>query len=398
MKSAQFRYFQPTELIFGAGMVDRAGDVVAQHGTRCLIVSRPARHAFVDIYQRVKASLEAHGISYEHFDGVVPNPTTDCVTEGATLARSFGADVVLGVGGGSSMDVAKAIAVEAVHDGSAWDYLFFRDTQPTDRTLPIVTIATTSGSGSHVTQVAVISNQRESTKSALFHELLYPRSSIIDPELVESTPKGVTAASGFDIFCHAFESYIHVGCTPYTDLLARDAIKLVAAYLPRAVQDGHDKEAREQLAWADTLAGLCIANTGVTLPHGIAMTISGTCPSVSHGEALAFVYPQVVEFTYASAIPRFAAMARILEPELEEVSDEAAAERSTAVVSDFLKRIDLWTNLEEHGVTKEHLSEIADHSRDLPDYKNNPRIAERDDIHRMLLDAAERTPSPIATA
>ena len=391
-----FRKFQPTELIFGAGTVDRAGEIVAQHGTRCLIVSRPTRHAFVDIYRRVMKSLAQVGVSYEHFDGVVPNPTTDCVTEGAELARKFGADVVLGVGGGSTMDAAKAIAVEAAHNGSAWDYLYFRDTQPTDRTLPIVTITTISGSGSHVTQFAVISNLRESTKSALAHELLYPRSSIVDPELVESTPNNLTAASGFDVFCHAFESYIHLGATPYSDLLALEAIKLVAAYLPRSVEDGQDKEAREQLAWADTLAGLCIANAGVTLPHGVAMTIGGRCPSVSHGEALAFVYPQVVEFSYPSAIHRFAEMARILEPELKEFSDEAAAARSPNVVGDFLKKIGLWINLRESGVTEEKLAEIADHSRDLPDYKNNPRIAERDDIYRMLLDAFERAPSPAA--
>jgi alcohol dehydrogenase class IV len=390
---APFRYFQPTEIIFGAGTVDRAGEFVAQHGTRCLIVSVPERHAFVDIYRRVKASLEAHGIPYEHFDGVVPNPTTDCVTEGAALARSFGADVVLGVGGGSSMDVAKAIAVEAVHDGSAWDYLFFRDTQPTERTLPIVTISTTSGTGSHVTQVAVISNPRESTKSALYHERLYPRASIVDPELVESAPKHVTATTGFDVFCHAFESYIHVGGTPFSDVMAVEAMKLVAAYLPRSVRDGGDKEAREQMAWADTLAGLCIATAGVTLPHGIAMTISGQCPSVAHGEALAFVYPQVVEFTYASAVHRFATMARILDPELEGLTDAAAAERSPAAVSAFLERIGLWINLRDSGVSDEDLSVIADHSRDLPDYKNNPRIAERDDIYRMLLEAYEREPA-----
>ncbi len=396
MTTTPFRYYQPTELIIGAGTADRAGAVVARHGTRCLIVSRPARHAFVDIYRRIEASLDQHGVSYEHFDGVVPNPTTDCVAEGAAMARRFGADVVLGVGGGSSMDVAKAIAVEAVHDGGAWDYLFFRDTQPTERTLPIVTITTNSGSGSHVTQVSVISNPSEATKSALFHERLYPRASIVDPELAVSTPRQVTAASGFDIFCHAFESYIHVGSTPYTALMAVEAMRLTAAYLPRSVRDGRDMEAREQLAWADTLAGLCIANTGVTLPHGIAMTISGRCPSVSHGEALAFIYPQVVEFTHASAVQRFATMARILDPELDGTSDVVAAERSSAAVAAFLEKIGMWINIRASGVTDEDLAVIADHSRDLPDYRNNPRIAERDDIHRMLVDAFGRTPASAA--
>ena len=391
MKSLDFRYRLPTELLFGAGTVDRAGEVVGRYGRRCLIVSRPARHAFVDIYRRVEASLEQAGISYARFDGVVPNPTTDCVTQGATLAREFGADVILAVGGGSSMDVAKAVAVEAVHDGTSWDYLFFRDTQPTAATLPIVTITTTSGSGSHVTHISVISKAQESTKSALAHERLFPRSSIVDPALVASTPSHVTATSGFDIFCHAFESYIHVGAQPFTDLMALEAIRLVAAHLPRAVTDGHDEEAREQLAWADTLAGMCIANTGTTLPHGIAMTISGRCPAVPHGEALAFVYPQVVAFTQASATQRFAAMARILAPALERVSDEAAAERSPAVVGEFLTSIGLWTNLRRYDVTREDLTAIADHSRDLGDYLNNPRIAERDDIHEMLLDAYQRT-------
>lgn len=391
MPSLDFRFRLPTDLIFGAGTVDRTGEVVGRYGRRCLIVSRPARHAFVDIYQRVQAALDRAGVRYEHFDGVVPNPTTDSVTAGATLAREFGADVVLAVGGGSSIDVAKAIAVEAVHDGTSWDYLFFRDTQPTERTLPVVTVPTTSGSGSHVTHISVISNPRESTKSALAHDRLFPRSSIVDPELVTSTPSRVTATSGFDIFCHAFESYIHVGAQPFTDLMALEAIRLVAARLPRAVTDGHDVEAREQLAWADTLAGMCIANTGTTLPHGIAMTISGRCPAVPHGEALAFVYPQAVAFTHAAAVERFAAMARMLEPELASTSDEAAAERSPDVVAAFLRRIGLWTNLQQYDVTRADLSAIADHSRVLGDYLNNPRIAERDEIHDMLLEAYERT-------
>lgn len=391
MPSLDFRFRLPTDLIFGAGTVDRTGEVVGRYGRRCLIVSRPARHAFVDIYQRVQASLDRAGVRYEHFDGVVPNPTTDCVTAGASLAREFGADVVLAVGGGSSIDVAKAIAVEAVHDGTSWDYLFFRDTQPTERTLPVVTVPTTSGSGSHVTHISVISNPRESTKSALAHERLFPRSSIVDPALVASTPSRVTATSGFDILCHAFESYIHVGAQPLTDLLALEAIRLVATRLPRAVRDGSDAEAREQLAWADTLAGMCIANTGTTLPHGIAMTISGRCPAVPHGEALAFVYPQVVEFSYGSAVQRFATAARILDPALASASDDAAAQRSTAAFNAFLESIGLRTNLQRYGVTLEDLSVIADRSRDLGDYLNHPRIAERDEIHDMLLDGFQRT-------
>ena len=383
-----FNYYQPTEIIFGSGRIQEIGTVVARYGQRCLLVTSPSE-ALNPLYERIRGYLEVSGVQVEHFDGVIPNPTTDCVTEGADLAKTFGANVILGVGGGSSMDTAKAIAVEATHPGTAWDYLFFK-TQPTSNTLPVIAVSTTSGTGSQVTQVAVMTETASKTKSAIYNSIVYPRVCIVDPDLMQSLPAYITACTGFDAFTHAFESYLHVNGTPYTDVLALEAIRLVAAYLPLAVSDGSNQEARQAMAWADTLAGLCIANAGVTLPHGIGMTISGQCPHVAHGESLAVVYPEFTRFTYTSAISKFAEVGRVFNPALASLSDEEAAERSCDEIDQFLKQIGLWISFTGLGVTHEDLVAIADNSRVLPDYKNNPRIASRDEIYTLLMNSFER--------
>jgi alcohol dehydrogenase class IV len=384
-----FTYYQPTEIRFGRGRLDEVGEIVARFGRRCLVVSTALRQASAPLFERIETRLAEAGVACARFNGVVQNPTTGCIHEGALAAKDFGADVVLGVGGGSSMDAAKAIAVEATHPGVAWDYLFFKE-PPTAKTLPIVAVSTTSGTGSQVTQVAVMTEPSTRTKSAIYHPLVYPRVAIVDPELMLTVPTHVTASTGFDAFCHAFESYLHPAASPYTDLLALEAIRLVAERLPGLVADGSDVAGREALAWADTLAGLCIANAGVTLPHGIGMTISGNCPQVMHGESLAVTYPEFTRFTWASAVPQFAAVGRIFDPGLRAVPDQAAAEGACQALDAFLKKIGMWLSLKELGATPADVTNIADHSRVLPDYKNNPRIASRDEIYAMLVKSYER--------
>ena len=282
------------------------------------------------------------------------------------------------------MDTAKAIAVEAKHPGTAWDYLWSSDSQPTEATLPIVAVTTTSGTGSQVSQVAVVTNPDSKVKSAIHNSHVYAKVGIVDPELMLTVPQHVTASTGFDVFCHSFEGYVHVNASPYTEMMALEAIRIVAKWLPAAVENGEDLEARKAMAWADTLAGLCLADTGVTLPHGIGMTIGGYCPHVMHGEALAVTYPEFTRYTYPYAVEKFAAMGRILDPDLESASDQEAAEQSCERLDEFLKRIGMWLSLEGLGVSEEEVVLIADHSQVLPDYKNNPRIATRDEMMDML--------------
>lgn len=385
-----FNYFQPTEIRFGSGKVEEAAEITGRFGNRCLVVTTPPQGDFAGIIGRVIGILKSGGIAVAHFDGVVPNPTTECVSNGAEMAAQFGAEVVLGLGGGSSMDTAKAIAVECTHEGAAWNYRWCSESQPTEKTLPIIAVTTTSGTGSEVTQVAVMTNTEKKDKSAIYNNAVYPRVAIVDPELSISVPPSITAQTGFDVFTHAFESYLHPEASAYTDKLALEAMRLVVKHLPIVVQDGYNLASREAMAWANTMAGLCIANAGVTLPHGIGMTIGGCCPQIAHGQALAIVYPEFTRYTLPCAIEQFAAMGRIFDPSLEDVPDETAAEKSCEILDGFLHEIGLWLNFERFGVTQEDIVLIADRSQVLPDYRNNPRVATRDEIFEILSKSFKR--------
>ncbi len=379
-----FNYYQSTEIRFGCGRVNEIGEATSKIGKRCVLVTVPTFKAIKPVFDKVKESLSDAGVGFKHFDKVVPNPTTDSVTTGAEIAKDFKADVIIGIGGGSSMDTAKAIAVEATHKGTSWDYLFFRETQPTEKTLPVIAITTTSGTGSQVTQVAVVSNKKERRKSALYNSILYPKVSIIDPELMLTVPEHISASTGFDVFTHAFEAYLHKNTSPYIELIALEAIKLVIKYLPDVIKDGLDLNARTQMAWADTLAGLSIANAGVTLPHGIGMAVGGCCPHIMHGEALAATYPEFMRYTYSSAVDKFATLARLFDKNLVEISDSIAAEKSCDLFVNFLKEIKMYSSLKGLNVLETELEEIARKSMELPDYTNNPRVADIEEIKTIL--------------
>ena len=380
-----FSYFQPTEIRFGHGRVGEIGEVVSRFGSRCLIVTVPPFPEIEPVFNKVKNSLTNKNVEIAHFDEVIPNPTTDLVSKGADLARTLEADVVLGLGGGSSMDTAKAIAVEATHEGTSWDYLFFRESQPTDKTLPVIAVTTTSGTGSQVTQVAVVTNPEEKYKSALYHALLYPKVTIVDAELMLSVPEHITASTGFDVFAHAFESYITPNGSPYTELTSLEAIRLVAKNLPVAVKDGADQDARTAMAWADTLAGLSIANAGVTLPHGIGMAIGGNYPHVMHGEALAVIYPAILQYTYKTVPEKFARVGGLFDPSLKDLPVEDAAVRTCEIIEDFIHEIGMSTCFEDLKVPKEELRALAQASLVLPDYKSHPKVADLDDVYQLLL-------------
>ncbi len=370
-----FGFHLPTEVQFGPGKFATVGESVARFGNRCLLVTGPRTGSVRHYLPRLSSYLKDAGIEVAHFDGVIPNPTTDTIASGSQMAVGHQADVILGVGGGSAMDAAKAIAVEATHEGGCWDYLFYKDSKPTDKTLPVVAVSTTSGTGSQVTQVSVVTHTATRDKSALYNSLLFPRIAIVDPELMLSVPAHVTACTGFDAFTHAFESAIHSGTSPYVELLAWEAISLVISNLPAVLEDATDIDARSSLAYADTLAGMCIAFAGVTLPHGMGMAIGGMYPQIAHGEALALNYPAFTRFTYAAAIEPFARLGRLLNADLNNVDDEAAAKQSCDELDGFLKKIGLWMGLADKDVPEDELPALARQCMVLPDFKNNPVIA-----------------------
>ena len=379
-----FDWQLPTEIKFGSGKIEEAGAVCRRYGTKCLIVTTASEPWLEVLVARVKAILAASGVESKWYSGIGVNPTTDQITGGAEAARAFSAQVVLGLGGGSSMDGAKAIAVEATHTDTCWDYLWFRETQPTSATLPVIAITTTSGTGSQLTQVAVVTKTDERCKSAIYNDMVLPRVAIVDPDLMTSIPPRMTAFTGFDAFTHAFETFIHPGCNPYIEMMAREAITLVLQWLPKAVANGNDTEARYYMALADSLAGLCIRSAGVTLPHGMGMAIGGMYPHVAHGQSLAIVYPAFMEYTQAAAPYQFAWLARQLDPAAASLDDVRAAALAPALLSGFIKAIGISQKLRDVAVPETELDALTVACMVLPDYKNNPRVATPEDMSALV--------------
>ena len=264
-----FNHYQPTKLSFGPGNVSQIGQMVAQYGQRCLVVSEPIFEAVKPAYDRIFALLAEHNIEVTHFDGVVPNPPTTVVELGRQVGVAAGCDVVLAIGGGSSIDTAKIIAAAMKVEKIQWSQWFadydspFGEIKALPATpVPLLAIPTTSGTGSQVTHAAVITDLESHSKLTLFHPDFYPREAIIDPELMLTLPPRMTAMTGFDAFSHAFESYTGTKPSPLVDSLALEAMKLVVENLANVVKDGSDLEGRCRLASADTLAGISLANGG----------------------------------------------------------------------------------------------------------------------------------------
>ncbi|MDR1446781.1 MAG: iron-containing alcohol dehydrogenase [Treponema sp.] len=384
-----FTYFAPTEIFFGWGCLSQIGDIAARYSKKALVVTGHSSPSGAALYGRVREYLAGAGVEAAHFDGVIPNPTTGVVSAGARMAKDFGARLVIGLGGGSSMDAAKAIAVEATHPGTAWDYLHYTS-GPTEKTLPIIAVGTTAGTGSQTTPCAVITNPEKKDKSAIWHRNIFPRAAIVDPELTVTMPKDVTAQTGFDAFCHNFESYISVGTNPLVETIALEGIRIIVENLPKVLSDGGDAGARSRMAWADTLGGMAIASGGVTLPHGLGMQIGGFCPHVSHGQSLAVFYPEFTRFTRPQAVQKFAVLGRIADAALLHENDEKAAEAGCNAIDGFLQKIGLWIDFKSLNVSKEEIRIIADHGQVLGDYKNNPRIASIEEMYSMLMRCYER--------
>ncbi len=292
----QFEYFVPTHVLFGAGSVRKLHEQQLP-GTKALIVTTNGgsakRHGSLDA---VTSELELAGVDYLLFDQVHPNPTLANVNEGGRIAREQGCDFVIGLGGGSAIDCSKAIAVAATNAQDFWDFIGSgtgKGMTPANDPLPIVAVTTTAGTGTEVDVFAVISKEETDEKTGFGLPTTFPTLSVVDPDLMMSVPANFTAYQGMDTFFHASESVINTNEHVMGEMFALKAIELVAKYLPRAVADGSDAEARYNMAVANSLAGYYMLCTS---QHTMEHALGSFHPELPHGAGLIMISHEYFDF------------------------------------------------------------------------------------------------------
>ncbi|MDK2888856.1 MAG: alcohol dehydrogenase [Thermoanaerobacter sp.] len=368
-------------IITGWGSLGRIADEVKNLGvTRILLVTDPVllKTGLVD---KVREALAPAGLETGLFSEVEPEPRLEVVTKCQQAIKDGGYDLLVAVGGGSSMDVAKASAVLVTNSGTIDDYIGVNLIPRPG--LPVVAVPTTAGTGSEVTPIAILSDENEQLKKGVVSPYLLPRVAIVDPELTVTMPPHITAATGMDALTHAVEAYISVNATTITDSLALTAIKLISRYLRTAVANGEDREARENMAMASLLAGIAFANAGVGAVHALAYPL-GAQFHVPHGVANAVLLPYVMESNLLGALPRFKAMALAMGERVEELSDRAAADKFIEAIKQLSTDIRIPLHLRDLGVTAESIPGMAEGAIKVTRLlANNPRKLTVDDIREI---------------
>jgi alcohol dehydrogenase len=366
---------------FGRGTVSRVGRITAATGaTSALIVTDPFLAAS-PIVGNIRASLEAVGLMVTVYGGVTPNPTTTCVDEGSDLAASVGAEAIVAVGGGSSMDAAKGISLGARNPerGIDLDYT----TSFAHLALPIIAIPTTAGTGAEVNAFGVITDVVGHRKFYVGHESALARAAILDPDLTVGLPAGATAATGMDALTHALESYLSLRANPYSDGIALQVISTVAGYLPRAVDDGSDIEARAELLLASHIAGVGFSHTGLGLVHGIAHPLGGQF-NIPHGLALCIVIESVLRFNLPAREERIARVAFALGVGNTSATTAENAESAIRAIADLARRVGMTGPLSRFGVSEHNLASLAADTLADSVTINNPIQPTADDVVRIL--------------
>src|SRR5699024_9528705 len=342
-----FQFFSPTKIHFGNSYRRKIGGIAKKYGGRCLIVRSEKKQKYREVFfQDIVNELEKEGIEYIVYDGAISNPSTNIVEKGVDLAVKKEVDFIIGYGGGSAIDTAKAISLLIKNRQSSWEYVFgnlsdpFIDHNPFIKSIPLIAITTTSGTGSHVTQASVISDLKNNEKVTLFHSTLFPKECIVDPEIMNTVPVHVTSSTGFDALCHAFDSYLNPNANRLTKTLSLQSMDIIIQILPKLIRDINNKEYRELMAYADTISGMCLSNAGAEAPHPIGEIINGYLKDLSHGETLAFVYPSFCKYIIDVIPECFEDIFRLFKFYIPEDKTLPKGDQAYYMMKNFLEDID----------------------------------------------------------
>ena len=378
-----FDFFLPVKIIFGAGKFNQAGKEAANLGKKALIVTGRRSAEKNGLLSRLTAQLKQQGMEWLLFNKVDPNPTDLIIDQGAALARLKNCDLVIGLGGGSSLDAAKSIAVAAESGLPIWRHIasWEDDYIAPAGALPIMAIETLAGTSSESNNLSVVTRVKSNEKPGYASSFLFPKTAIIDPEVMVTVSPKMTAITGFDILCHSLEGYVSKVAHPIASILNEKAIESVVNNLPKAVNDGSDLEARAQLAFANILTGFSLTHSRATLLHAMEHPLSGHF-NITHAEGLAALFPKWLEFSWEGNPEKFKYLGKVFGLADSDNNKHNLLKKA----GDFLKKIGLAVTLSELGVDLHNASRMID---DMLLYmaggvKNNPVAAGKEEIFQLL--------------
>jgi len=378
IQTQSFDINQPTKIHFGVGAIDQLPDVIGQlNGSNVFLVADPGLKQ-AGIIKKIGSVLRRKKIPYTLYDNVAPEPGLKLADQGAKLAKKNRADCVVGVGGGSALDVAKAVSILLTNGGKAEDYLGL-DKIPKPG-VPKIMVPTTAGTGAEVTFTAVFINEQTNSKGGMNGNPLYPDAAILDPSLTLSLPPGVTATTGIDAFTHALEAFVSTQAHTISDMYAIEAMSLISGNLGIAYANGLNLEARSAMLMGSLLGGKALATAGVGLVHAMAYPLGGMF-NTPHGLANAVLLPYVVEYNIIGNPEKFSFIAQLMGYEVEGLPLRDAAQFAVDAIHQLNADINIPSSLEALNIPSDKIPEMAKIALTVTrPVENNPRRPTLEDV------------------
>ncbi len=370
-------FYIPSVNLMGAGCLQEAAKAIQARGWRKALVVTDAPLVKVGVVGRVTELLGAQGVTSVVFDGVKPNPNVSNVNDGLALLKAADCDCVISLGGGSPHDCAKGIALVAANGGSITDY------EGVDKSakpqLPLVAINTTAGTASEMTRFCIITDDTRHVKMAIVDKHVTPVLSVNDPELMAGMPASLTAATGMDALTHAIEAYVSTAATPITDACALQAATLISRHLRNAVSNGQDMVARDQMAYAQFLAGMAFNNASLGYVHAMAHQLGGFY-DLPHGVCNAILLPHVQAFNASVSAARLGDVARAMGVDTAGLDADAAAQACLQAIRQLSADVGIPSGVAQLGAKEEDIPTLAANAMKDACGFTNPRVPTFDEV------------------
>ncbi|WP_201319248.1 MULTISPECIES: iron-containing alcohol dehydrogenase [unclassified Paenibacillus] len=377
----------PNVLLTGTGSVQQVGVQAVKLGARKVLVITDKVLNQTGLVKQVTDPLEAENIQVDIIDEVVPEPPFENLEQIARSIRDQGYDVFVGIGGGSALDVTKALAIMMTNPGDVRELVGIEKVR--NKGIPFILIPTTAGTGSEVTYNAIFTDIRDNVKKGIVSPYLLPDVAIVDAALTVSVPPAVTAATGMDALVHAVESYTAQRASELTDGIALHAIQLISRSIRTAVYNGKNIQAREDMAMGSLMAGISLGNAGVGAVHALAYPLGGKF-KVPHGVANSLLLPYVMKYNVLANLEKFAQVAKALGENTEELSLRDAAETAVHALARLSRDVGIPSTLRDVGVTEDDIPALAEEASKIDRLlNNNPRWLTVKEIEAIYRDAYE---------